>query len=82
MDRAIDPARRIAEIGLERPDRQILKQTLRLPVIHAAPLTVCGADRPTVAAWLDINDKGFHAANDYNADGTINERLEPFDLIE
>ncbi len=82
VERTFDPARRITKISLERPDRQILEQALRLPIIHIAPLAALRADRSTVAARLDVNDQGFHTVNELNANGAINKRLEPFDLVQ
>ena len=80
--RAVDPARRIAVVGLERPDRQILEEALPLPVIHLAPFAALGADRQAVAPRFDVNDQSFHAVNEQDANGTVNKRLEPFNLVQ
>jgi hypothetical protein len=82
MLRTFNPARGVAKIGLKRPDRQILEKTLGLPIVHASPLAALGADRPAVAARLDVNDQGFNAVNEHDANGAVNKRLEPFDLIQ
>jgi hypothetical protein len=82
MLRATDPARRITEIGLERPDWQILEQSLRLPVIRLLPLTTFGANRLTVTARFNVNDQSFRTANQHDANGAIHERLESFDLVQ
>ena len=39
-------------------------------------------NRPTVPARFNVNDQSFRAANQHDADGAINERLETFDLVQ
>lgn len=80
--RTVQPARCIAEVSLKGPDRQIFKQTLPLPIVHVAPLPALGADRAAIAAWFNVNDQGFHSANELDANGAVNKRLEPFDLVQ
>jgi len=77
-----DAAWGIAKIDLERPDRQILKQPLRLSIISDTSLAAFRANWPTVTAWLNINNQGFRTANQHNADGSVNERLETFNFVQ
>ena len=70
MLRAFDPALRVAKEGLERQDRNILEQPLRLPIANRSGLAALRANRPAVAARLNINDQGFRAANQNYADET------------
>lgn len=38
-------------------------------------------ESPHVNVCLDLNDQKFQTVNDYNADGVVIERLEPFDYL-
>jgi len=82
MLRAFNPARRIAKIDLERPNRNIFKQPLRLPVKNGASFSALRTNRPAVAARNDVNNQGFRTANECDAGSTVNERLETFDFVQ
>jgi hypothetical protein len=43
---AVDPARCIAVVALEIPDRQIREQTLGLSIVQAAPFAAFGTNWP------------------------------------
>ncbi len=80
--RARNPTRCIAEENLECPDRQILKQTFRLAVIHLASLVAFRTNRQTVATRNDINNQGICSGYKHDPGGTVNERLESYDFVQ
>lgn len=54
------------------PNRQILEQTLRLPIIHRPNLAALGSHRSTVVPGDKINDQSVLVTNEFDEDGAVN----------